>query len=228
MKISFKNMAFTLAEVLITMAIIGVVATLALPPLISNVSNRTYATQIKNFSVQIQQLATDQMVVHKTNNLFNTDFSDTARLVNSSNFDTTKMCNDSNVGDCWGANYSTRYKLFSESTTYQPKALQASSSGNSAILKNGIVFRYYPITDNEKAVGYFIIDVNGVDGPNIGGRDLFGFFISPRGQLLDYSEITTPVSEGTRLSNCKGASGVTYTDTYCFRALVDRNWEPLE
>ena len=42
-----KNNGFTLAEVLITLGIIGVVAALTIPTLISNTNSRRFASQFK-------------------------------------------------------------------------------------------------------------------------------------------------------------------------------------
>ena len=42
-----KNLAFTLAEVLITLAIIGVVAALTIPTVVTNYKKKTYVTQLK-------------------------------------------------------------------------------------------------------------------------------------------------------------------------------------
>ena len=44
---TFKKAAFTLTEVLITLGIIGVVAALTLPTLISNHKKQTYVNQLK-------------------------------------------------------------------------------------------------------------------------------------------------------------------------------------
>ena len=43
----FKKNAFTLAEVLITLAVIGVVSVLTIPNIISNYQNKVLATQLK-------------------------------------------------------------------------------------------------------------------------------------------------------------------------------------
>ncbi len=42
-----KNFGFTLAEVLITLGIIGVIAALTLPNLIANYQKKVWATQLK-------------------------------------------------------------------------------------------------------------------------------------------------------------------------------------
>ena len=47
MKLKLKNFAFTLAEVLITLAIIGVVAAMTIPTLINNYQKKQTVTQLK-------------------------------------------------------------------------------------------------------------------------------------------------------------------------------------
>lgn len=55
MNIIFKRMAFTLAEVLITLGIIGVVAAITIPTLLSNYSKRVLEGQLKVTYASIQQ-----------------------------------------------------------------------------------------------------------------------------------------------------------------------------
>ena len=56
-----KKVAFTLAEVLITLGIIGVVAALTLPTLISNYQKRVYVTQLKKSVSVLSQGFTTMM-----------------------------------------------------------------------------------------------------------------------------------------------------------------------
>ena len=55
--IHFRESAFTLAEVLITLGIIGVVATMTIPTLISNMSSQRYRTQLKKTVSTLSQAA---------------------------------------------------------------------------------------------------------------------------------------------------------------------------
>ena len=54
---NFKNRAFTLAEVLITLGIIGVVAAMTIPNLISNVHGTRYRSQLKKSVSSLSQAA---------------------------------------------------------------------------------------------------------------------------------------------------------------------------
>lgn len=70
----YKNKAFTLSELLIALGIIGVIATLSIPSIVSTIQYNILATQLKNNVVAIQQIIDDQKVEHKTQSLDDTDF----------------------------------------------------------------------------------------------------------------------------------------------------------
>ena len=52
-----KLKAFTLAEILITMGIVGVIAALTVPDLVSDYQNKAMAVQIRKFSVELNEAA---------------------------------------------------------------------------------------------------------------------------------------------------------------------------
>ena len=232
-----KKSAFTLAELLITLMIVGIVAVLVLPSLISNVNNKAFITHVKNFTTTVQQLATDQLVAHRTNNLANTDFSEPEKLMSAANFTVTKTCTAANAAsDCWQVS-SASYRSINNGVSYEAglPSMKSDKDGVTAILKNGATVKYIKV-DNDKAYGYFAVDVNGTDGPNIVGRDVFGFYISKKGQILDI-EAVTPLSDddsgssdaeiGSEIqANClNGASGVDFPEAWCYSLLVRENWK---
>ena len=57
-----SKVAFTLAEVLITLGIIGIVAALTLPAFISNVQGRIQAKRVENINQKLSKV-TDKMAV---------------------------------------------------------------------------------------------------------------------------------------------------------------------
>ena len=50
-----KKLAFTLAEVLVTLGIIGVVAAMTMPTLVSNHQKKVYVTQLKKVYTELTQ-----------------------------------------------------------------------------------------------------------------------------------------------------------------------------
>ena len=87
---NIKKYAFTLAELLIAMVILGVIAALTIPVLLSNVFSRSYAAAGKNMISTIEQLAADELVDKRTRLLSSTDFADASKLLTSEHFEVTQ------------------------------------------------------------------------------------------------------------------------------------------
>ena len=86
----YKLKAFTLTELLVALGIIGAIAALSIPSLMNAINNRMMATQIKSNVTAIQQLISDQLVLHKTKTLEDTDIASATTFY--SNFDFATAC----------------------------------------------------------------------------------------------------------------------------------------
>ena len=93
-----KN-AFTLAEVLITLGIIGVVAAMTLPAFISNVQGRIQAKRVENINQKLSKV-TDKMAVQS--GLIG--YPDTMAFVQEmkKHMSIAKVCDNSHLSECWG------------------------------------------------------------------------------------------------------------------------------
>ena len=105
--------AFTLAEVLITLGIIGVVATLTLPTLITNYKNKEYATRAKRtyslINQAVQKYQAEEGVAGDVSGLFDTSKTSAEVLTNFSKyFDGAKICLNSS-DECSKYSYSILY-----------------------------------------------------------------------------------------------------------------------
>ena len=91
--------AFTLAEVLITLGIIGVVAALTLPAFISNVQGRIQAKRVENINQKLSKV-TDKMAVQS--GLIG--YPDTMAFVQEmkKHMSIAKVCDNSHLSECWG------------------------------------------------------------------------------------------------------------------------------
>lgn len=99
MKSRFLNRyAFTLAEVLITLGVIGVVAAITLPRLIDNITERANSERHANIAQKITQ-AMEQMRAQGEL----TKFSSTEEFANvlQKYLKVAKRCNAENIADCW-------------------------------------------------------------------------------------------------------------------------------
>ena len=96
---SSSKVAFTLAEVLITLGIIGIVAALTLPAFISNVQGRIKAKRVENINQKLSKV-TDKMAVQS--GLIG--YPDTMAFVQEmkKHMSIAKVCDNSHLSECWG------------------------------------------------------------------------------------------------------------------------------
>ena len=94
-----KKVGFTLAEVLITLGIIGIVAALTLPAFISNVQERIQTKRVENINQKLSKV-TDKMAVQS--GLIG--YPDTMAFVQEmkKHMSIAKVCDNSHLSECWG------------------------------------------------------------------------------------------------------------------------------
>lgn len=154
-----KKFAFTLAEVLITLGIIGVVAAMTIPTLMNSTNDAEFKTAYKKaFSAASQAWMT---AVSEGNIESRTGWGDTvARTNNFNNFKTyfkvIKDCNNSDNTTCW----STQGEKF---FTAHP--------GTTALAFVDASGATWSITDLASADSFILVDTNGLKGPNVYGKD---------------------------------------------------------
>lgn len=217
-----KQYAFTLSELLMALTIVGVIAVLTVPTLMTNVQNRMFATQIKNFSAEIKQLAQEQLIIHKTRDLSDTDFGEAAKLLTNGHFNIIKTCSaNKSLTDCWKTKATCKDKV-----TYKilNGKVSAASLGNklpTIVMKNGVMFSY----NSKSAYGnyvVFLVDINGNDKPNVAGRDLFYIYMNYKGKIVDFPSAKN-MNYSQKLEKCK--SDRSAAQSYCYNILSDNNWK---
>lgn len=201
-----NKLAFTLTELLIALGVIGAIAAISIPSLMTTINNKLTTTQMKNITTTIQQLIADQMVAHKTKTLADTDFKSATTIY--SNLSTVAACNANRK--CFADQYTT----IDAPTTKATETLPFSSS-DGMLLKNGTTI-FYQLLDYQKyhgtedeTIGIFYVDINGPDRPNIIGRDLFSFFVTKAGKVRG--------SYSANPSTCD-------TTHECYQALLFHGW----
>ncbi len=97
-KIKQSN-AFTLAEVLITLGVLGVVAAMTMPAIMENVTERVNSNRQANIAYKVTQ-ATDKM---KALGLLNGSYASTDAFVDElqKHLKVAKRCSANNIADCW-------------------------------------------------------------------------------------------------------------------------------
>ncbi len=97
-KTSNRKVAFTLAEVLITLGIIGVVAALTMPALITNIQDRIQAKRIENINQKLSKV-TDKMAVQSGLTGYGTTMAFVQEM--SKHMKIAKICDNEHLAECW-------------------------------------------------------------------------------------------------------------------------------
>ena len=161
-----KNSAFTLAEVLITLAIIGVIAAISVPSLIQKTNQAELITAWKkNFATLSQAL--DNVMFNDGSINIKDSYALRNALGNQLKF--VKSC-DSPIGNCWHAAGVAKTLPLPNGTTYNYESNMSDITG--AILNNGALLVIHEDT-GYTALGWIMVDVNGFKSPNVAGRDIF-------------------------------------------------------
>jgi prepilin-type N-terminal cleavage/methylation domain-containing protein len=215
--------AFTLAEILITLLIIGVVASLVIPNIINDAQNAELKTAWKkafaDFSQASRSLAQDNG--GSLIGVFSSDDDMRNKLANY--LPPLKKCEEgSAVGldGCWPE---TVYNL--SGTVY---AYWTLSSWSRMVLNNGMLIAManmstpctYDRAANDNGCGMIAIDINGFKGPNTVGKDIYFNFITANGNFEPFGKqgdywITT--STGCDLDVNSTANGYTCAAKYLYQ-----------
>lgn len=190
-----KEKAFTLAEVLITLGIIGVVAALTMPSLIAKYQEKVTITKLKKVYSVLSQVF--QSAVVDNGNLddwgFGTTSYDPAGGIVLTNHILPYLKVSKNCGTATGC-YFNGY----------PRFLNGQQDGNNyntdtrrvkIILDDGtlvVLATYYTTTTAANDPLYsasaatITVDINGSAPPNTWGKDLFGFFVINNGRVVPW------------------------------------------
>ena len=205
-----KN-GFTLAEVLITLVIIGVIAAMTIPTLMNNTNNQELVSKLKKTYSTLAQ-ATNKIIADEGNPQADIGGWATSTNVISEMYKkyliNTKDCTNG-MGNC----LATTYKALDGSVA---DSLQ--TAGNNIVLPDGAVMAFWVSTysDSCSTTRYgtgnvcqeMVVDINGGKKPNMVGKDVFAFDLTPNGL----------VPAGCASNNCQTGTGTTGWNCTC-RAL---------
>lgn len=244
-----RLIAFTLAEVLITLGIIGIVAAITIPTLMNSYQKQQYATSLKkvytNVNQVLKQLAADNGCVDdlRCTGIFDEFTSNDymgSKIV--SYFKTARDCG-TNTG-CFAGKVSTyidgsgtRDDAYKNSNNYKFTTMDGmnfsiyndySSCGN-GMSRN--VTR-----DMQQICAYLFVDVNGDKGPNNFGRDIFYFYITngrgpwlyPAGGIDDDDNGPWDDQDRDGTIDAPSAWACSASNPYgmeCSGRIIDENWQ---
>ncbi len=216
-----NKQGFTLAEVLVTLGIIGVVSAMTVPTLMQNYQRKSYVTQLHKVYNELQQAAQQYMTDRNAVNLREAGLTSNDALANfvKTYFKVVKECGEEQE-PCFAANYTKISGKDMGEGTGQPLNMTIASgvSFGFGISSTG--------TANNNRVAIFDVDINGPQGPNIAGRDVFILGLFNNGIVDEYGLTTAPGDKDSRENlfntNCNSSNA---TWTGCFGKILNDNWE---
>lgn len=185
---------YSLAEVILTLAIVGAIIALTVPTMINNSNNDQFVAGLKNNYALLSEVA-DQLL-EEAGGDFTGYFANTDDLKNKfiAKLSVIKNCTLSQTeGNCWH-NGKPNWKTLSGG---QGWIFTNTFSG--IVLRNGSLAAFnltagdcnnngFKWNGVNAQCGHILIDVNGFKGPNTGGRDVFQFKIAKNGLFPAGSE----------------------------------------
>lgn len=158
-----KRFAYTLAEILIVLGIIGVVSAMTIPTMINDFQDQQYKTAYKKAYSAISQAflnASREGDIGSLTGTYGSDGSEANFEAIKNQFVVIKECDDSNIDECWdksGEHWrSDHYDV------------------PSFVDKSGFAWKLRNL-DAVNGAPAILVDTNGLKGPNKYGQDRFPF-----------------------------------------------------
>lgn len=209
-----KNNGFTLAEVLITLGIIGVVAAITIPTIMNSIQDEQYKTAYKKaYAIISQALLKAQndnaiIALTGTNSAVGAEANFAAL---KSQFIIAKECDVSSLSNCW------------DQSTGSESWGSESNSVPSFIDNSGMAWRLRE-PDSAAISPVILVDTNGNKKPNKYGQDRFPFLFGAGAQrawgvadfgiptkIVPYDDVTSSIDNG----NCR---------SYATHPCYNRRW----
>lgn len=216
--------AFTLAEVLITLGIIGVVAAMTLPTVINNVHHKELETALKKQYSTLSQAILD---IQREDGLpFEYEsYGHNFKKELAAKYKAAQNCGA--IVDNTGCVIHEIDDTFSHYKSYTGKSLQAAYMDDGGFIANDGTTFFIEQGEQSKSIGAYLvtIDVNGYKKrPNKMGYDLFMFQITKDGKVLPQGADGTWLSD-SREARCSKTSTHNENGFTCaYYAITDNNY----
>ena len=229
---SLKSAAFTLAEVLVTLGIIGVVSAMTVPTLMQNYQRQSYVTQLHKVYNELSQALLRYQTDKNAINFKEAGLSGSEAYTEfqKNYFKVVQDCGTIQT-PCFASSYK---KMSGSSTNFKCKYGCMSLASGAAIGGYG---------NGTNGVYEIVVDVNGQKGPNIFGRDAFTMYIYTAQNVIDDlalknpddmndstwdSESSVPLTQDQREKNFQRAcQGDAKPGEWhgCFGKILNDNWQ---
>ncbi len=224
-----KKNGFTLAEVLITLGIIGVVAAMTIPTLVANYQKKVLVAKLqqtislvsnaaKLLMAEEQTFNLNQTYLYQSENLTKEDFENSVGKFLKTYLKVVKTCNifDNNLSDCINEDY----KLLDGQDGAAYIGVWTYYCG---LLNNGAAVCIYP--SNQYMPITLNIDVNGKSGPNVWGRDAFSLSMNYSGAIAETFNKDQNSIDARKPEQCGVFGDLTTYAGGCYNKIVQDGWK---
>ena len=220
-----KLFAFTLSETLITLGIIGVVATLTLPNVMTQYKNKVYVAQLQKVYNQFANAAVQKISDERVDTLAYTDLTLGSASIEKFFKDYFKISVDCGTSttttDCFAASY----KSLDKSLSNIPGWRNWGAGQFYCVMLNtsaSVCMKQMTSDDEDGRHGEALVlaDVNGPAAPNVGGRDLFGFTLYSDGTVSDGYRLQPSKCELAKASDASAQYG-----SHCIDRIISDGWK---
>lgn len=195
------KLGFTLAEVLITLGIIGIIAAITIPNLINKISNTQNSAILKeDYSIlqQMMLMANDKGAIGAITKLNDIDeMKKWFETYFEPNIKTTNICYDE--WGCWSKNVKeSNGRTYTSNRSCGYKAISFALTNGSYVCMDDFGDTRFGVKPQGITIG-ILVDVNGAKQPNIIGKDIFamvfrGDELLPGGYDMTESQIENSCS----------------------------------
>lgn len=224
---------FTLAEVLITLGIIGVVAAMTIPNLISNYQKHVVETKLKEDYSILQQM---MKMSEESDTPFEMNFPNNMNGATSwfekyaqPYLKTAQVCY--NKAGCWHSKNPTKtlnggiaYTNHTGLGVGDDIVIVRLNNGSNIIFDGygqGSILGYFGVNISEPSTIIVFIDANGDNPPNIIGKDIYAAVYTSNG-LVAAGDSMTPEEVRENCSTAKTGANAGY---YCLKHVKNNGWE---
>lgn len=218
---------FTLAEVLITLGVIGIVASLTLPNVLNNFNNKTQVAQLQRTYNMLANAVTQLMADEQVDSLVQSSLSSTEGR-DAFMFKYLKVQKDcgNSPSNCFSNSYQTWNRSETVTMDLNSDKFKSPLGGQSTDFKCVVVDTGASICLSTIGNSYsrVVVDTNGAASPNLCGRDLFKFNVFSDGRLGTFNK----GAAGAFAMYAAGHNEYTYCQGFvdgCFDQIVSSGWK---
>ncbi len=221
-----KIFGFTLSELVIALAIVGVIAAVTVPGVVGHYQKDSQALMIKKVYMNLQENLAKLQTEKIGQDLYNSTLGTSGTPANIAdffdNYYSVKRNCANNLQPCFESQYKSLNKTSSNFRT-------SNIGGNcySVQLADGTAMCIIPAVKDEEQPAIVYVDVNGSEKPNIGGRDMFKLFI-----YEDFSVDVVPpsvIADGTastaRETKFNDECRASAFGSGCFGKILNDDWK---